>query len=357
MTSAEDPPGLLGHSAAEQSFADAAGRGRLAHAWLLSGPAGIGKATFARQAAKFLLCDGGQPDLLGDPPKTLRVDPDHPAVRRIDAGGHGDLKLVARSADPKSASDAMRTRIVVDQVRELSRFFTRTSAEGGWRIAIVDGAEEMNLNAANALLKILEEPPAQSLILLTSSAPGRLLPTIRSRCRKQALRPLSETQVVQVLEGLLPALSADERTALARLSEGSPGRAAALAASGGLAVFDEMLAIFSTLPELDYVRIHKLADQFQRREGADRFRVWMDLFQLWLTRLVRGSADAEHIGEPVAGEAALNGRLAGTAPLDRWVELWEKTNELAARAESVNLDRKQVVLTTCFELERTARGA
>ena len=349
---------LIGHAAAERQVLKALDTGRMPHAWLITGPRGIGKATFAYRFARFMLADGAAAsDMFGGPPPSLQIDADHPVAARVAASGHGDLLTVERSSDPKSSSPALRTRIVVEQIRGVGGFFAHTSAEGGWRIAIVDGAEEMNPNAANALLKILEEPPQQCLLLLVSHAPGRLLATIRSRCRVLQLRPLSDEKVGEVLAGQGLELEAAECLALARLSEGSPGRALALAEAGGLAAFEELLQLFADLPDVDYTKVHGLADRFQRREGAEAFRVWIDLFRLWLSRMVRGAAAGRGLEEAVPGESGLQARLLAKTPLDRWVELWEKTNALAAKAEQVNLDRKQVILTTFFELERTARGA
>ncbi len=336
---------------------DAHAGGRFAHAWLLSGPKGIGKATFAYRAARFLLAGAGQGDLLGLPPENLHVDPDEPVARRIAAGGHGDLLVVERTSDPKSSSPAIRTRIVVDQIRAVGDFFAKTSAEGGWRIAIIDAAEDMNANAANALLKILEEPPAQSLLLLVSHAPGRLLATIHSRCRNLAFSPLNSSQVAQVLEGLPHDLSDDDLYAVAGLAEGSPGRAQALIDADGLAYYTTIVDLIGDAPALDYVRIHGLADQFTRRDGLDKFRVWSELFRLWVRRLVRSAAMPAEFAEAVAGEGALARRLTGTVPLDRWVGLWETANELSAQADGINLDRKQVVLGLFFELERMLQKA
>jgi len=358
MSGAHDTYELVGHDDAEKLVLSAIRSGRLPHAWLIAGPKGIGKATLAYRFARFLLVDGATPDLLGNYPDSLFVDPDHPVSKRVAADSHGDLMVVERTPDPKkSNSDVLRTRVVVDQVRAVGRFFSQTSSEGGWRITIVDGAEEMNANAANALLKILEEPPSQSLLLLVSHAPGRLLPTIRSRCRMLQCRPLSDMDVSTVLSHQLPDLSEAENMALARLSEGSPGRAVALSNAGGLDAYCELIALLSNLPKVDYVKVHALADRFQRREGQEAFTIWMDLFRLWLMRMVRGAASGESNAEAVAGESELQARLVGAGSLDKWIDLWDTTNELTAKAFTVNLDRKQVVLSTFFELERTAQGA
>ncbi len=148
------------------------------HAWLITGAPGVGKATLAYRFARRLLA-GVQP---GD---TLAVDPASPVFRRVAVGSHADLLTVEREWDDKKSR--LRGEIVVDDARAISAFLRLTPAEGGWRVVVIDGAEHMNRNAANAVLKMLEEPPPRAVLLLTCAAPGRLLPTIRSRCRRLAL--------------------------------------------------------------------------------------------------------------------------------------------------------------------------
>ena len=356
----EDPTGpiatasLIGHEAGEQAFLDTAAAHRMPHAWLLSGPRGIGKMTLAYRMARHQLSEGsGGGDMFGGP-TSLYMAPETKLFRRILAGGHGDLQLIERTENPKTKK--MRGDIVVDQIRELGRFFSMTSGEGGWRIAIVDGAEEMNPNAANALLKLLEEPPENSLLILVSHSAGRLLPTIRSRCRQLVLRPLGEADAMTVLEEQLPELAVAERLGLVRLAEGSPGRAMAMAAEGGLKAYRELLDLVRDLPQLDYTAVHALGDRLNRANGEAAYGVWIDLLRLWLSRLTRGGAGLEQMSEAVDGEVALAARLTSSVGLDRWVELWEKIGGLAMRADRVNLERKQVVLNAFMALESTARN-
>ncbi len=343
---------LIGHGGAELAFLDTAAAQRMPHAWLISGPRGIGKMTFAYRIARFQLSQQNSGGLFG-PPDSLFMAPEDAIFRRVLAGGHGDLRIIERVVNEKTKK--LRGDIVVDQIRALSHFFSMTAAEGGWRIAVIDGAEEMNPNAANALLKLLEEPPANCLLLLVSHAPGRLLPTIRSRCRQLVLRPLDEGEAMAVLDAQIPELDAGERLGLIRLAEGSPGRAMAMAEAGGLEAYGELLAMVRDLPELDFAAVHALGDKLNRANNEGAYGVWIDLVRLWLSRLTRGGASAGGMSDAVSGEADLARRLTGAVGLDHWVELWEKIGGLAMRAERVNLDRKQVVINAFMALQSTAR--
>ncbi|MEM7222365.1 MAG: DNA polymerase III subunit delta' [Pseudomonadota bacterium] len=328
---------LVGQSEAEARLLAASQSGRLPHAWLISGPAGIGKATLAYRMARFLLAGEQGGDLFGGPPSDLTVAPDHPAARRIAAGAHPDLMSVERGYDEKRKR--FRNEIVVEDVRAVNGFLRMTPAEGGWRIVVIDSADELNRNAANALLKILEEPPSAALLLLISHAPGRLLATIRSRCCQLPLRPLQETQVEAMLARLAPDLTAAQCATLAGLAEGSIGRALALQAAGGLALHEQVMALVGGLPRLDVPALHGFADKVSRGSDPQTFRMVGEMLRGWLAERIRARA--------LAG-AEERRRLAD------WLALWEKTNGLFARAESANLDRKQVVITAFLDLQALA---
>ncbi|HUC61999.1 MAG TPA: DNA polymerase III subunit delta' [Alphaproteobacteria bacterium] len=357
-------PNLYGHEAGEAALLEAFAGGRLPHAWLITGPRGIGKATLAYRFARFVLAQekpGGSSEpggLFGAPaaPKSLALKPDHPVFRRTAAGGHADLLTVERGIDEKTGRK--RTEIVVEDARAVADFLHLTPAEGGWRVVVIDGVEDMNRSAANAVLKIVEEPPAQALILLVSHAPGRLLATIRSRCRRLALKPLDEATIRRILGEQIPGLDPGDATALARLAEGSAGRALELAAQGGLDLLREVMGLLETLPRLDGVALHRLAERMGGADGAERFRTVTELVQWWLARLIRvgGTGEGPAGGEVVPGESALYARLSAARRLDPWLEVWDKTGALFSRAESVNLERKQVVLNAFLALEAAARG-
>lgn len=359
MTEPPEPrsnPDLVGHDAAERAFLDAWNSGRLAHAWLLTGPKGIGKATLAYRIARFVLAGGGEGGgLFGGPPDSLALSVDHPVFKRVAAAGHGDLKVVERGlGDEKKKA---RTEIVIDDVRGIGGFMSLTPAEGGWRVVIIDAADEMNRNAANAVLKVLEEPPRNALMLLVCHSPGRLLPTIRSRCRRLALNPLAEDSVGRLLADFRPDLPQADVLALARLGEGSIGKALALAAEGGLDLYRDLLGLLGGLPRLDVPALHAFGDRVARADQDAAWRTVTELMGWWLARLVRaGGRRGAGMAEVVAGEAALMERLLSAASLEQWLELWEKVTALFARTDAVNLDRKQAILTAFLAVERLVRA-
>ncbi|OAN44017.1 DNA polymerase III subunit delta' [Paramagnetospirillum marisnigri] len=348
---------LRGHGPAEQVLLEAWNSGRLAHAWLICGPKGIGKASLAYRFARFVLAGGGEGGgLFGGPPDSLDIGAEHPVYRRVASQGHADLETVERGwSDDKKTK--LKTEIVVEDVRGIGAFMSLTPAEGGWRVVIIDSADEMNRNAANAVLKVLEEPPRNALMLLVSHSPGRLLPTIRSRCRRLMLQPLPEATVAELLAEQRPELAGADRDALARLGEGSIGKALALADEGGLDLYREVVLLLNGLPRLDVPALHAFGDRVARPENDASFRTVSGLLIWWLARLVRaGGREGRGMAEVVPGEAALMGRLLAAASLEHWLEVWEKISTLFARAEAVHLDRKQAVLGAFLAVERLARA-
>jgi DNA polymerase III subunit delta' len=328
--------------------------GRLPHALLLSGPRGIGKATLAFRFARTLLAesDASAPGLFGEAVSHSEMVPEA-IFRRVASRGHPDLLTVERSFDEKRGK--LREEIVVDDVRGVGNFLRLTPAEGGWRIVVVDAADDLNRNAANAILKVLEEPPRQSLLLLVSHAPGRLLPTIRSRCQTLALRSLDDREVLDLLLRYKPEMDSEEQEILVKLSEGSIGRALDLAEAGGASLYRELVELLASLPDVDIAAVHELGDRLAKTDAAADFRTVADLLGWWLARMVREAARGKLPVEIVRGERAAMQRLLQRAELDQWQALWEKITLLFARADGLALDRKQVVLTAILDFAATAR--
>jgi DNA polymerase III subunit delta' len=335
-------PDLRGHEAAEGTLRRLFESGRLPHALLLSGPRGIGKATLAYCFARFVLArgagEGASPGLFdGDSDGDgdgLAIPPDSGTFRRVASGGHADLLTVERAYDPRRRR--LRSEIVVDDAREIAAFLRLTAAEGGWRVVVVDGADEMNRNAANSLLKILEEPPRNALLLLVAHSPGRLLPTIRSRCRRFPLAPLPAATVRRLLAQYRPDLPERQVEALTALSAGSIGRALDLAAAGGVELHATVATLLTGVD--DIAGLHAFADRLARGEAEDAYRAVEELIALELAHL-----------------AAAMARSGDPARAARWAELREEIGQSFARTDALNLDRKQTILGAFFAIDGAAR--
>ncbi len=351
----QENPELVGQESAEHTLLESAGSGRLAHAWLLTGPRGIGKATLAYRFARFLLAGGGESGgLFAAAPTSLALDPAHPVFRRVASGAHPDLRKVARGINPKTGK--RRSEIVIDDIREAVAFMRLTPSEGGWRVIIVDGAEDMNRNAANALLKVLEEPPPQAVLLLVSHAPGRLLPTIRSRCRRLDMKKLPADTVMALLGRRAGDLDEAERGIIAGLADGSIARALDLAEAGGVDLYREISALLTALPKLDGSALHRLADKLSRGTADGSFRMAAELLTAWLGRMLKLVAAGVGNGEILPGEAACMRRLGGLRPASAWIDFSEAMQRDFSLVEGLNLDRRQIWIAAMLGLQRMAGG-
>lgn len=351
---------LVGHESASDLLADQLASGRPHHAWLLSGPRGVGKATFAYAAAKSVLTGAAfwhadnTSTMTGFKGKALSWPAGHPVATHVAQGAAASLFVYERRVDPRSGR--LRTQIDVEQVRDIGGRFHLHTADGGWRVAIVDSVNELNQNSANAILKLLEEPPTKSLFLLVNHLGGYVLPTIRSRCLSLSFGALSETELSEVIRQ--PGYESGDTALLHKLASGSAGRALELIAADGVSLYREMIALLSALPARDDERLHKLATKLTTGREAPEYFAFTGMLQDWVGKLGNlaardgSDADAAFIRE----EADLLKRFATLGGVDRWGTLWEKTAELFRRAESQNLDRKQTLLDAFYGLQQALRA-
>ena len=350
-----ETPRLIGQDAAQSTLLDAFNRGRLHHAWLITGARGVGKATLAWRIARFLLStpDPDPDDMFGAPlPDSLDISPDHPVARRINAGAEPGLKSVHRTENDKTKR--MRDQIVVEDIRDLAAFFQLSATDGGRRVVIIDAADDMNVNAANALLKMLEEPPARTTLLLVCHQPSRLLPTIRSRCRTLRLGPLDSDQMAQAMAqaGVDPGTGG---AALTELSAGSVGEALRLALLDGLKLYADLIALIGTMPNLDRARALALADSAGARGAEARLDLLYTLIDIALSRLARTGAGHPPPIEAAPNEAATFARLAAHPAAARaWADTAQTALARARHGRAVNLDPGALVLDTLFKLSDTA---
>ena len=321
---------LLGQDIALGRAARALRAGRPPSAWLITGPPGIGKATFAYRIARYLLAYGAT----DAGPEDLSVPNDHPAMRQVVAQSHPGLLVLKRAINPKTGK--LMTVLSVDEIRRLADFFGMTSGAGGWRVAIVDTADDMNDNAANALLKMLEEPPPNAMLLLLSNLPGRLLPTIRSRCQRLELRTLDEDTLQRGLAQNLPDADSGERASLARLSGGSLGAALMLATGDGAALAREADRLIDSARDPDLLALLTLGEKlFRTRDGLELF--------------------GNFLGEALTDRIRARAHGGGTG-LERWVALLGRIEQGFGRAAALNLEPRQTVLTMARDMSRVARG-
>jgi DNA polymerase-3 subunit delta' len=342
---------LYGQHAAERALAAALAGGRMHHAWLLTGPQGIGKATLAYRFARAALASAQERDASAE---SLAVAETTSAARQVRALSHPGLLVIRRPYDVKAKRFA--TSIPVDEVRRLRSFLAHRAVDDGWRIVIVDEAGELNVNAANALLKSLEEPPSRTVFLLVSAAPGRLVPTIRSRCRTLALAPLDEAALRAAAMQAIRACNGDppgeaDWPQLIQLAEGSVGRLLSLWGSGGLDLQARVTKLLANLPRVDWRAVHVIADDLQPMGNQARFELFFELLMNALGALIRTATT----GEGAPEQRALAERLMGGARLASFAALWERVGREKADTLALNLDRKALIIDTVGSLATAAQ--
>jgi DNA polymerase III subunit delta' len=339
---------LFGHDAALREFADALASGRMHHAWLIVGPEGVGKATLAYHFARILLAERDAVQ------QSEVIDKDHPVFRKVAALSHPNLLLLRRSYNEKTKRYSQF--VGVNEVRRLKAFLGNTAGAEGWRVVIVDRADDLNQNAANALLKALEEPPPRTLFILISSSEGRLPVTIRSRTRILRVAALGEEDLEKAVRA---ALVRDEQKADAKsiatalvLSDGSVRRALELISGEGIKLYDEIVAFFAELPDLDGARLHRVVDQIGGFSNTEQLELFISLLLGLIERLIRFTATGE---STTKDEQALANRLISPGNLAQWAEGWEAISEAHAEALEYNLDRSLFGVEIWFRLQKLAR--
>ncbi len=346
---------LFGHEAAQADFLAAFNSGRMHHGWLITGPRGLGKATLAWKIARFLLATPEDEDGLfaPPPPTTLDIPDDHPTAHRLRALADPNFRLVRRSSNDKG--DRLRAVIGVEDIRLLKERLALSSADGRRRAVIVDAADEMNPQAANALLKLLEEPPAKVTLLLIAHQPAKLLPTIRSRCRMLRLRPLNPQDLADALTAAGAEIAPDDRLALAELAGGSVGEAFRLCAQDGLAKYRALIALLSGHPRMDRARMIAFAETASTRAGPEAFETAATLIDLVLSRLALTGTRQAAPPQAAPGESALLSRLSPDPSAARaWADLAQSLGSRARQGRSVNLDPAGLILDMLLRLDETA---
>ncbi len=316
---------LFGQENAEKEILRAISGERMPHAWIIQGPVGIGKATFAYRVAKYLLEIGSLPNHPGSNPGTLAIDPEAPSARLIGSRGHPDLFVLRREWDRKNKR--FFQNISVDNVRKAIAHFDMTAAIGRYRIGIVDSADDLNRNSVNALLKTLEEPSANGIFFLLSSAPGRLPATIHSRCRHLTLAGLNQEDFGRAMKAAIDPgakLSFEESDIplFFKLAQGSPGRAIDFVQGSGLKVHQEVSAILDRYPRLDIGRAHALARSVEKVGADAEYRLTLDILKAWIHERAR----------------------SGSGDIDHWMRVWTRINDLIGEALALNLNKRRTLM-------------
>lgn len=336
---------LFGHDRPWKTFQEAAQSDRLHHAWLLSGPEGVGKSTFAYKTISMLLAEGGEGDLGGEQSARLIANLSHPR-----------LHVVRRVYEPKTKK--FTTSIPVDEVRKLRPFVGKTADTGSWRVVLVDHANDLNNAAANALLKVLEEPPRQTIFLMVAHHPGRLLATIRSRCRTLAFEPVTSGSFSKAVrqaflaraDGEQSTLSPDRIMQLEHLSQGSVRHALTLADQTGDALVKRVDGLIASLPNLDWSEVRSFAEDVSGPGQDQKFQLATDLIFQRVATLTK----VKTTGKGTDRDVALAGRLIDPDMVASWAELWERGCRERAETMTLNLDRKSLILSVFSGLANAA---
>ncbi len=339
---------LFGHDATLGTLHHALVSGRMPHALILAGPKGIGKATLAYRLARYLLTYGAS----GGGPASLMVPAGSPVFHQVAAQAHPDLLVMRRPWDFERKR--LKTELPVDEVRRLQRFFSQHASAGRARVAILDSADDLNANSENALLKPLEEPPSNAFLILIAHAPGKLLPTIRSRCRTIRMKALGDDDVMRALDAVYPGEDTGKRNDAVRLSGGSPGQAVLLLGEGGQALYASLAALLSAWPALDLSAAHALGGEVARAGQEARFALLRDMVLGIFGRVIR-AASGVATAYPSDAETRFASRI-GTLGVRSLLDLQARVTDLLLAAEYANLDKRQALVTAFAEIAGAARG-
>lgn len=341
---------LFGHEKTERAFLDAYNAGRMPHGIILSGPKGIGKSTLAYRLAKFLFKQGindpNQDSLFGDAPaaaETLNVDQAHPAVRLVLSGGHPDLLVAEREYD--EGKDRYKASIAVEEIRKVAPFLRKTASQGGWRVVIIDDADTMSRSAQNALLKILEEPPSNTVLILIAHRMGTMVPTIRSRCRVYNMNPLSQSDFSKLLTVRGHSLGGGELETLYALSEGSIGEALRFIERDGLTTLNTILGMLSDYPRWNWPEIHKLGDVLGKAGKDDAYQQFAELLPWVYTQMIRTKARGTSLENGYFKDQQALQALLRQSSLESLLKICENLEDLFATVAKSNLDKRQAVLS------------
>lgn len=353
----DEPEGLLspresyeclGHDNVEKILLDLIDSGAMPHAIIFNGLEGVGKSTMAFRLVRYLLkngtADSAQDSLFGDAPAaatSLNIDRDDPVFSRVVSGGHPDLLTIERPQDAKKGTQ--KNSVDVETARKVAPFLRMTSSDGGWRVVIIDDADTMNRNAQNAMLKILEEPPKNALLILVAHRIGALIPTIRSRCRVLNFLPLDDDALTALLmKEVGQTISEEDKAILNAMSQGSIGRAKQILDIKGLDVVYQVLDILKTYPDFNWVDIHHLSDQAGKMWQNGTFEMINRTF-LWAIESIIQS-QAKNISLPVPLNGSEFASLCASYNLQKWIEVFDTLKDHFNKIEFSNLDKRQGVL-------------
>ena len=326
---------FIGHATAEHELLQAYQSGKLPHAWIMGGDKGIGKATLAWRFTKFVLAHPDFTSLAVQNAKSLAVDDSNAAVQRVHALGHGDVQILRREWNEKTKKHF--TVIRADEARKAVHMFQQSASEGGYRIVILDSAEDLNSESGNGLLKMIEEPPERSLFLIISHQPNRILPTIRSRCRMLLLHPLTQAECLAAFQGFGAGADGKTLERACELAHGSVSRALKLISGKSLDVSNRLESVLRNLPRVDWRDVHALADGITARANEEEYETFKDTILDWLHEQI-------HKPQPVA-------------VLAPFAESWDSLSELIRQSEAYNLDRRALVLSVISTLAKAAEIA